>query len=509
MNRNNFTSESVTCGHPDKICDQIADRILDALLEQDPQSRVACEVTCAENQLHIFGEVTSQTEIDYPAIARQVITEIGYTQLGYGFDADTCVIHVDLHQQSPDIARGITRSREDEQLDAGAGDQGMMFGYACNQTPSLMPLPIELAHELARRLELVRRTNELPFLLPDGKTQVTVEYDGDRPVRIASVLVAAQHREEVSTDADGNLIVTVGGKEYNIGSEKSQKQMGTVVPGITSLHFRSGPGIDQEIIGYLHSGDTVEIVEKCGDWYKVNFNGKTGYAHGKYLNVTDSAKDSSMFSEDALKLFLDLMQSGMSSEDETESSTALTPEGNMTLVDDIGEEEDKSSQQFITLVTKAGNTFYLIIDRDKDGNQNVHFLNMVDEADLLALMDEEEAAKYQEKEPEVKEPAETEKPKETEPAPEEQKTESEEKKASPFPMIMLLLFVIGAAGVGGYLYVKMKGVKPAFKKNQPDPDADYHDEDEDVLQLPEDDGDEDEEVDVNEDYEAESDDEPV
>ena len=270
---------------------------------------------------------------------------------------------------------------------------------------------------------------------------------------------------EVATDADGNLIVTVGGKEYNIGSEKSRKQIGTVVPGITSLHFRSGPGMDQEIIGYLHSGDTVEIVEKCGDWYKVNFNGKTGYAHGKYLNVTDSAKDSSMFSEDALKLFLDLMQSGMSSEDETKSSAALTPEGNMTLVDDIGEEEDKSSQQFITLVTKAGNTFYLIIDRDKDGNQNVHFLNMVDEADLLALMDEEEAAKYREKEPEVTEPAETEKPQETEPAPEEQKTESEQKKSSPLPMIMLLLFVIGAAGVGGYLYIKMKGVKPASKKN--------------------------------------------
>ena len=253
----------------------------------------------------------------------------------------------------------------------------------------------------------------------------------------------------------------------------------------------------------------MEIVEKCGDWYKVNFNGKTGYAHGKYLNVTDSAKDSSMFSEDALKLFLDLMQSGMSYEDETKSSAALTPEGNMTLVDDIGEEEDKSSQQFITLVTKAGNTFYLIIDRDKDGNQNVHFLNMVDEADLLALMDEEEAAKYREKEPEVTEPAETEKPQETEPAPEEQKTKSEQKKSSPLPMIMLLLFVIGAAGVGGYLYIKMKGVKPASKKNQPDPDADYHDEDEDTLQLPEDDGDEDEEVDVNEDYEAESDDEPV
>ena len=233
------------------------------------------------------------------------------------------------------------------------------------------------------------------------------------------------------------------------------------------------------------------------------------YAHGKYLNVTDSAKDSSMFSEDALKLFLDLMQGGLLSESEKESSTALTPEGNMTLVDDIGEEEDKSSQQFITLVTKAGNTFYLIIDRDKDGNQNVHFLNMVDEADLLALMDEEEAAKYQEKKSEVTEPAETEKPQEMEPAPEEQKTESEQKKASPLPMIMLLLFVIGAAGVGGYLYIKMKGVKPASKKNQPDPDADYHDEDEEALQLPEDAGDEDEDVDVNEDYEAESDDEPV
>ena len=190
--------------------------------------------------------------------------------------------------------------------------------------------------------------------------------DSDSSIEIDPDMQVLPDGYEVATDADGNLIVTVGGKEYNIGSEKSQKQTGTVVPGITSLHFRSGPGMDQEIIGYLHSGDTVEIVEKCGDWYKVNFNGKTGYAHGKYLSVTDSAKDSSMFSEDALKLFLDLMQSGMSSEDETESSTALTPEGNMTLVDDIGEEEDKSSQQFITLVTKAGNTFYLIYEAESD-----------------------------------------------------------------------------------------------------------------------------------------------
>lgn len=201
MDKTLFTSESVTCGHPDKVCDQVADKILDELLAQDPNSRVACEVTCAENQMHIFGEITSEAKVDYRAAARQVIAEIGYTQPGCGFDADSCEITVDLHHQSPDIARGITRSREVDRLDAGAGDQGMMFGYACTQTDSLMPLPIELAHELAKRLETVRRTGELPFLLPDGKSQVTVEYDGDRPVRIASVLVSAQHREEISTEA--------------------------------------------------------------------------------------------------------------------------------------------------------------------------------------------------------------------------------------------------------------------------------------------------------------------
>ena len=196
-----FTSESVTCGHPDKVCDQVADKILDELLVQDPYSRVACEVTCAENQMHIFGEITSEAKVDYRAAAQQVIAEIGYTQPGCGFDADTCAITVELHHQSPDIARGITRSREAEQLDAGAGDQGMMFGYACKQTKSLMPLPIELAHELSKQLETVRRTGELPFLLPDGKSQVTVEYDGDCPIRIASVLVSAQHQQEVSTEA--------------------------------------------------------------------------------------------------------------------------------------------------------------------------------------------------------------------------------------------------------------------------------------------------------------------
>lgn len=200
MDKMLFTSESVTCGHPDKVCDQVADRILDALLAQDPDSHVACEVTCAEEKMHIFGEISSEAEVDYRAIAREVISEIGYTQPGHGFDAQTCEIMVDIHRQSPDIARGIARSRDAERLDAGAGDQGMMFGYACNQTKSLMPLPIELAHTLTKRLEAMRRSGKLPFLLPDGKAQVTVEYDGNRPMRIASVLVSTQHRADVSIE---------------------------------------------------------------------------------------------------------------------------------------------------------------------------------------------------------------------------------------------------------------------------------------------------------------------
>ncbi|MGN0179376.1 MAG: methionine adenosyltransferase [Monoglobaceae bacterium] len=195
-----FTSESVTCGHPDKVCDQIADRILDEMLMQDPASRSACEVTCATNQVHIFGEVTTTAKVDYEAVARKVIAEIGYTALGRGFDSENCRITVDLHEQSPDIAMGITRRGKVEELNSGAGDQGMMFGFACRETESLMPLPIELAHGLVKRLERVRRIQELPYLLPDGKAQVTVEYEEDRPRRVSTVIMSAQHCEEADID---------------------------------------------------------------------------------------------------------------------------------------------------------------------------------------------------------------------------------------------------------------------------------------------------------------------
>ena len=203
-----FTSESVTCGHPDKVCDQIADRILDEMVRQDPRSRSACEVTCTTDQVHIFGEVTTTAKVDYEAVARKVIAEIGYTAPGHGFDAENCRITVDLHEQSPDIAMGIDRRSPSEALNNGAGDQGMMFGFACRETDSLMPLPIELAHALAKRLEQVRRLEELPYLLPDGKTQVTVEYEGNTPRRISTVVVSAQHRADVDITALREDIVT-------------------------------------------------------------------------------------------------------------------------------------------------------------------------------------------------------------------------------------------------------------------------------------------------------------
>ncbi|MDD6856385.1 MAG: methionine adenosyltransferase [Oscillospiraceae bacterium] len=192
-----FSSESVTEGHPDKVCDQIADAILDALLEKDPHSHVACEVTAITDAVHIFGEITSAARVDYEAIARQVIQEIGYTKPGHGFDADSCKITVDVHQQSPDINMGVEKA---DAMENGAGDQGMMFGYACRETDSLMPLPIELAHKLTKRLAYVRREGILSYLLPDGKAQVTVEYRDGVPARVDTVVVSSQHEADVSMD---------------------------------------------------------------------------------------------------------------------------------------------------------------------------------------------------------------------------------------------------------------------------------------------------------------------
>lgn len=249
-----FTSESVTCGHPDKVCDQIADKILDAILEQDGNAHVACEVTCATNQVHIFGEITTTASVDYDAIARQVIGEIGYTAPGYGFDAATCSIRIDLHRQSPDIARGVNRTREDEYLNSGAGDQGMMFGYACNETKNFMPLPIELAHALAKRLEYVRKIGELDYLLPDGKTQVTVEYDGRTPVRVAAVIVSTQHKSTVDVsrlrkDITNHVILPTLPK--NLMDSKTQ-----VYVNPTGRFVEGGPAADSGLTGRKLMVDT-------------------------------------------------------------------------------------------------------------------------------------------------------------------------------------------------------------------------------------------------------------
>ena len=200
-----FTSESVTEGHPDKICDQISDAVLDAILAQDPQGRVACETTACTGLLHIMGEITTTSYVDIDKIAREVVRDIGYDRGKYGFDCDTCGVITSIDEQSPDIAMGVNKSLEskrgDGELSEGAGDQGMMFGYACDETPELMPLPLSLAQKLCKQMTLVRKTGVVPYMRPDGKSQVTVEYDeNNRPVRVDTVVISTQHNPDVTLE---------------------------------------------------------------------------------------------------------------------------------------------------------------------------------------------------------------------------------------------------------------------------------------------------------------------
>ncbi len=213
MPREFFTSESVTEGHPDKVADQVSDAILDAMLSEDCRSRVACETLVTTGLVLVAGEITTNCYVDIPTIVRETIREIGYTRAKYGFDADTCAVLTAIDEQSPDIAAGVNASLEvrdsgqQDEMSIGAGDQGMMFGYAVNETPELMPMPIYLAHRITRRLAEVRKRKEIPYLRPDGKTQVTVEYEKGKPVRVDTIVVSTQHKQDVKYETIKNDVI--------------------------------------------------------------------------------------------------------------------------------------------------------------------------------------------------------------------------------------------------------------------------------------------------------------
>ncbi|MBQ9492315.1 MAG: methionine adenosyltransferase [Oscillibacter sp.] len=250
-NRYLFTSESVTEGHPDKLCDQISDAVLDEIMQRDPQGRVACETTACTGLIHIMGEISTSCYVDIAGTARKVVQDIGYNRSDYGFDGSTCAVIVSIHEQSPDIALGVNRSLESKEggeLEEGAGDQGMMFGYACDETPELMPLPLSLAQKLCRQMATVRKRGVIPYMRPDGKSQVTVEYDADwRPVRVDTVVLSTQHDPNVSLEQIRRDMVELVAKVVIPGELLDKDTKYFVNP--TGRFVEGGPAADSGLTG--------------------------------------------------------------------------------------------------------------------------------------------------------------------------------------------------------------------------------------------------------------------